>query len=204
MDFRDKRRKMVKDQIQNRGVKDEQVLNAILSVARERFVPPDLRRCAYEDKPLPIGYGQTISQPYIVAYMTELLQISPGCRVLEIGTGSGYQTAILASLGVEVYSVEKVRELAERARQVLSEEGYRNVEVIYGDGFEVGGEFDRIILTASPRQIPDNLVNSLSRSGILIGPEGEEGNQWIVRITRDGTGGITRERLLPVRFVPMF
>jgi protein-L-isoaspartate(D-aspartate) O-methyltransferase len=182
------------------------VLDALRRVPRHLFVPEAALEDAYDDRPLPIGSGQTISQPAVVAEMTEALDPKPDEHVLEIGTGSGYQAAVLAVLAREVFSIEIVPELGERAKRRLGELGYANVHVRIGDGYNGWPEhapFPRIILTAAPPEIPRALLDQLAEGGILVAPEGEEGApQWLVRVRKTG-GKITRERLEPVRFVPM-
>jgi protein-L-isoaspartate(D-aspartate) O-methyltransferase len=198
------RRRMVDRQIRARGVRNAAVLDALARVPRELFVPADVRHRAYEDGPLPIGYGQTISQPYIVAYMTEALETSPDHRVLEIGTGSGYQAAVLAGLVRQVYSIEIVPELAESARRTLVDAGYRNVDVRTGNGYAGWPErapFDRIIVTAAPPDIPAALVDQLAVGGRMVVPVGTV-LQEIVIVSKDGRG-VTETRTIPVRFVPM-
>ena len=194
---------MVDRQIESRGVTAPHVLDAMRKVPRERFVPPELVARAYDDSPLPIGLGQTISQPYIVAYMTELLRIAPGHRVLEIGTGSGYQAAILGSLASDVYTIEIVPALARRAAAVLKELGYGNVHVREGDGYAGWPEvapFDRILVTAAPETIPKPLLDQLAPDGVLVAPVGST-TQWIVVAEKTGQG-IVERRTIPVRFVP--
>jgi protein-L-isoaspartate(D-aspartate) O-methyltransferase len=196
---------MVKEQIEARGVKDPKVLNAMRNTPRHLFVPKDLEAVAYEDRPLPIGDGQTISQPYIVALMTELLNIQPTDRVLEIGTGSGYQAAILAQLAAQVYSIEIVPSLAARAEAVLRGLGYRNIHIRVGDGYLGWPEqapFDRIILTAAPPVIPQELLKQLRPEGRLVAPEGI-GNQDLVVLEKSKTGAVRRKVIIPVAFVPM-
>ena len=198
------RRQMIATQMAARGIAESAVLEAIGRVPRHLFVPPESRHLAYADQPLPIGYGQTISQPYIVAYMTEALQPSPGHTVLEIGTGSGYQAAVLAELVREVYTIEIVPELAEQARRTLAETGYRNVQVRTGNGYLGWPErapFPRIIATAAPAEIPPALVEQLAVGGRMVLPVGE-GLQEIVIVTKTARG-VTERRTLPVRFVPM-
>ena len=161
------RQRMVKEQIERRGIIDQRVLEVMRKVKRHLFVPTHLKNAAYEDRPLPIGYGQTISQPYIVAYMTEAAGINRNDRVLEIGTGSGYQAAVLAELSKEVYTIELLKPLAESSRLLLEKLGYKNIQVKWGDGYQGWKEhapFDAIIVTAAPSEIPGELVNS-SRSG---------------------------------------
>ena len=198
------RRRMVDEQIRARGVRSRRVLDAMMRVPRHLFVPADSRARAYDDTPLPIGQGQTISQPYIVAYMTEELDLSPDHRVLEIGTGSGYQAAVLAELVKQVWSVEIVPELAERARRTLADTGYRNVEIRAGNGYLGWPErapFDRIIVTAAPPEIPQALVEQLAVGGRMIVPVGTL-LQELVLLTRNARG-VTEKRTIPVRFVPM-
>jgi protein-L-isoaspartate(D-aspartate) O-methyltransferase len=198
------RHQMVEDQIERRGVRDPRVLAAMRSVPRERFVPEAERARAYEDRPLAIGSGQTISQPYIVAAMTEAAGVGPGDRVLEVGTGSGYQAAILAAIGVEVRSLEIIPELAERARRDLVAAGYPGVVVRTGDGWAGWPEeapYDAILVTAAPAEVPAALVEQLKVGGRMVIPLGT-GTQELVRITRTARGD-ERETLMMVRFVPM-
>ena len=195
---------MVRSQIAARGVRDPRVLEALVQVPRDRFVPPEYRRNAYDDSPLPIGYEQTISQPYIVAYMTEALGLRGDERVLEIGTGSGYQAAVLAEIVPEVWSIEIVEPLGERARATLAELGYDNVHVRIGDGYQGWPEeapFDAIILTAAPDHVPQPLVDQLAVGGRMILPVGRR-HQELALLERTPEG-VERRELLPVRFVPM-
>ena len=177
------RQQMVDTQIRAREVRSEAVLQAMARVPRHLFVPESLRLYAYEDRPLPIGRGQTISQPYIVGYMTEVLQLEPAHRVLEIGTGSGYQAAVLAEIATHVYSIEIVPELAAGARRALTEAGYRNVDVRTGNGY-LGwpdrAPFDRIIVTAAPPTIPNALVDQLAVGGIMVVPVGTDYQEIVV------------------------
>ena len=198
------RERMVREQIEARGVKNHRVLEAMRKVPRHLFIPEANRNMAYEDTPVPIGEGQTISQPYIVAYMTDALKIKPTDRVLEVGTGSGYQAAILGELAAEVYTIEVLPDLAERAAALLAELGYRNVHVRVGDGYLGWPEeapFDAIILTAAPPEIPEPLLQQLAEGGRLIAPVGVDFQQLV--LIRKKEGRFTRENLLPVRFVPM-
>jgi protein-L-isoaspartate(D-aspartate) O-methyltransferase len=175
-------------------------------VRRHLFVPPDQRDAAYGDHPLPIGFGQTISQPYIVAFMTEALGVRPTDVVLEIGTGSGYQAAILGELAREVYTIEIVAELGERAERTLAELGYRNVHVRVGDGYQGWPDrapFSRIILTAAPEEVPGALVDQLAVGGTMILPVGPVRGDQELRILTKTAEGVTTQRSLPVRFVPM-
>jgi protein-L-isoaspartate(D-aspartate) O-methyltransferase len=203
--YRRARAAMVERQIAARGIRDRRVLDAMQRVPRHLFVPADERGAAYADRPLPIGSGQTISQPYIVALMSEVLELRGEERVLEIGTGSGYQAAVLAELAREVYSIEIVPELAERARQALAATGYGRVQVRTGDGshgWPEAAPFDAIIGTAAPEEVPPALLDQLKPGGRLVLPVGPDEDQVLVRIVRtDST--FTRETLAPVRFVPM-
>jgi protein-L-isoaspartate(D-aspartate) O-methyltransferase len=200
-----RRRQMVDQQIASRGVKDARVLDALRKVPRERFVPADLASRAYDDQPLPIGHGQTISQPFIVAHMTEALAVEPHHTVLEIGSGSGYQAAILGELARTVYTIEIVPELARRAASTLKSLGYPNVQVREGDGYAGWPEhapFDRIMVTAAPAEIPRPLIDQLAVGGRLIIPVGEQGRtQWLTVVDRTAKG-VTERRTIPVVFVP--
>jgi protein-L-isoaspartate(D-aspartate) O-methyltransferase len=198
------RESMVKQQIQARGITDTRVLQAIRTVKRHLFVPEELQRLAYADRPLPIGYQQTISQPYIVAFMTQAAGLMPDDRVLEIGTGSGYQAAVLAELVYEVYTIEILQPLAESSRSLLKDLGYKNIKVKHGDGYKGWKEyapFDAIIVTAAPPEIPEELVDQLRIGGRMIAPVGRH-YQELYLITKTETGFI-KEPLLPVAFVPM-
>ena len=198
------REAMVMEQIESRGVRDPLTLDALRQVPRHLFVPPPLAADAYNDTPLPIGHGQTISQPYIVAFMTEALGLAGGERVLEVGTGSGYQAAVLARIASRVYTIEIVEPLAAEARQRLAGLGYANVEVRAGDGYlgwPEAAPFDAIIVTAAAPRIPEPLKAQLRDGGRLVIPVGE-GLQELVVVTRRGDDYAER-RVLPVRFVPM-
>jgi len=203
--WREQRLAMVDRQIRARGVQDSSVLAAMASVPRHLFVPEGDRHLAYEDHPLPIGYEQTISQPFIVAYMTAKLGIRPGDKVLEIGTGSGYQAAILSRLARVVYTIEIVEPICREAAATLGRLGFSNVEVRCGDGFVGWPEeapFDAIMLTASPENIPNPLVEQLAPGGRMILPLGGH-YQELVLIQRSLEGQLSRRELIPVRFVPM-
>lgn len=198
------RARMVDRQIRARGIRDPRVIAAMLKVPRHLFIPEATRREAYEDHPVPIGFGQTISQPFIVAYMTEQLQVAPTDKVLEIGTGSGYQAAILAELAREVYTIEIIPELAARARATLEALGYRNVHVRHGNGYlgwPEAAPFDKIIVTAAPDEVPPALVDQLAVGGILVAPVGVV--DQIMTIVRKTPGGLVRRETIPVLFVPM-
>ena len=200
----EERQQMVEQQLRARGIADQAVLTAIGSVLRHRFVPEELSSNAYDDRPLPIGFDQTISQPYIVAYMTEALGLSPEARVLEIGSGSGYQTAVLAELVREVYSIEIVPELAARSRNLLSALGYENVDIREGDGYAGWPEkapFDAIIVTASPDHVPQPLIDQIAVGGRLVIPVGRVIQNMMI-LTRT-PNQVVEEITLPVRFVPM-
>jgi protein-L-isoaspartate(D-aspartate) O-methyltransferase len=195
-----------RDQIEGRGIRDPRVLAAVRSVPRAKFIPKTLRAHALDDRPLEIGWGATISQPYIVAAMTEMLDVRPEYKVLEIGTGSGYQAAILSQLAREVCSVEVVPELAERATALLYELGYSNVRVRLGDGYAGWPEdapFDRIILTAAPEELPEALVDQLAGPGRLVAPVGEPAHQDLYIVDKSADGEVKVRRMFGVSFVPM-
>ncbi len=205
-EFVQQRRQMVADQIEARGIEDERVLAAMRAVPRHEFVPPPLRGMAYSDRPLPIGEGQTISQPYIVALMTELAEITPGERVLEIGTGSGYQAAVLAELTDSVYTIELLPGLAAQARRALDGLGLKQVRSRVGDGYlgwPEAAPFGAILVTAAPDHIPQPLVEQLADGGMLVVPVGPTGGiQRLIRLRKTGEV-LTEEEILPVRFVPL-
>jgi protein-L-isoaspartate(D-aspartate) O-methyltransferase len=192
--------------LRRRGISDQAVLRAMDEVPRARFVEADDADSAYADQALPIACGQTISQPYVVAYMTEQLALRPHHRVLEVGTGSGYQAAVLSRLAREVVSIERYRTLADKARQRLAALGYDNVEVVAGDGFAGVPDkapYDRIIVTAAAEEVPQTLVDQLADGGIMLLPLGpHDGPQQIVKLTKSPTG-LAREDLIAVRFVPL-
>ncbi len=198
---------MVREQIEARGVRDALVLEAVRAVPRHEFVPSKFLNDAYADYPLPIGEGQTISQPYIVAFMSELLDLDKTHKVLEIGTGCGYQAAVLSRLARQVFSIEIVESLGLTARKRLQHLGYVNVQVSIGDGY-LGlpdeAPFDRIILTAAPEELPQALVDQLKSGGRMVAPVGPVyGNQELIVVTKDAAGNVRRRSVLPVRFVPM-
>jgi protein-L-isoaspartate(D-aspartate) O-methyltransferase len=204
--FAAQRKQLVDRSLRGRDINDPRVLAAMEAVPRHRFVPTSLIDRAYEDRPLPIGHEVTISQPYIVALMTQLAEVQAGERVLEIGTGSGYQAAVLAELGAEVYTVERIEPLAEQAAALLAELGYAKVHVRHGDGFAGWPEhapFDAILLTAAPAQVPEALTDQLALGGRLVAPVGElVGRQELVVIEKTQEGLRTR-RIAGVAFVPM-
>ena len=202
----EERNAMVKSQLKIRGLFDRRVLTAMLYVPRELFIPPEYQDYAYEDFPVPIGYGQTISQPYIVGFMLEALGLSGTERVLEIGSGSGYQTALLSKLSREVWSIERIRGLHERAARILVELDVSNVHLALGDGYLGMPEeapFDAVIVSAAPPEVPEALLRQLKNDGgILVCPVGPAGCQRLVRITRNG-GTFESETLMDVAFVPL-
>jgi len=205
VNYQEKRTEMVRDQIRFRGVKDEKVLNAMLKVERHRFVPEVYRAEAYEDYPLPVGEGQTISQPYIVAFMTEALELEQTDKVLEIGTGSGYQAAILAEICDSVFTIEIFRSLGLLAMKTLDDLGYRNVFVRIGDGYmgwEEHAPYDAIIVTCSPSHVPEMLEAQLAEGGRMIIPVGGDYTQELVLLVKK-SGKLQKKNVLPVRFVPM-
>jgi protein-L-isoaspartate(D-aspartate) O-methyltransferase len=205
--FQQARLAMVADQIASRGVKDRGVLDAMRAVPRHEFLPAASRESAYDDSPLPIGYGQTISQPYIVALMTELARPSPSDRALEVGTGSGYQAAVLSRLVARVFSVELVDPLARSAASTLQRLGYANVTVRSGDGYGGWPEeapFDIILVTAAPEEVPSALVAQLKPGGRMIVPVGRVYDvQDLQLIEKDASGRVTTRSIIPVRFVPL-
>ena len=202
--WRDLRLRMVERQLRARNIADSRVLTAMATVPRHRFVPASQQSWAYDDRPLPIGYRQTISQPYIVAHMTQALEISPAATVLEIGTGSGYQAAVLAELAYEVYTIEIVPELAARAEATLHELGYENVHVRLGDGYRgwpEHGPFDGILVTAAPDHVPQPLIDQLAINATMVIPVGRHQQEMtIIRKTEDG---VVERKTIPVLFVPM-
>jgi len=206
-DFTLARKRMVEEQLtaSGRGIKNPRVLAVMATVPRHQFVPEAVRKFAYLDEPLPIGYGQTISQPFVVAFMTEQLDPKTTDRVLEIGTGSGYQAAVLSRLVAEVYTIEIIEPLARRAEADLKRLGYTNVEVLAGDGYKGWPErapFDAIIVTCAPERIPQPLVDQLRDGGRMIIPVGPPGSQELCLLKKTGTK-IEQQAVLPVRFVPM-
>jgi protein-L-isoaspartate(D-aspartate) O-methyltransferase len=204
-DFAAQRQQMVQKQLMSRGINDQRVLAAMAKVPREEFVAPESRVASYEDGPLPIGHGQTISQPYVVAFMTEQLRPKPNDRVLEVGTGSGYQAAILAELVSEVYSIEIVEPLAKSAEATLQRLGYKNVHVKFGDGYKgwpEEGPFDAIIVTCAPDKVPQPLVDQLKDGGRMIIPVGDRLAQQLYLLEKKN-GQLKQSATLPVRFVPM-
>ena len=195
---------MIKEQIISRGITDPQVLAAMRAVERHLFVPLLFRHLSYHDGPVSIGQGQTISQPYIVAYMTEALELKAEDTVLEVGTGSGYQAAVLAEIAKKVYTIEIRRPLADKARKCLQSLGYKNIEVRHGDGYKGWPEhapFDKIIVTAAPDEIPPELVKQLKVGGLMVIPLGSSDQELFLIVRTEN--GFEKKPLLPVRFVPM-
>ena len=203
-EYAKKRRAMVSEQLAKRGIVDRRVLDAFSHVERHRYVPEEMRQLAYEDYPLAIGSEQTISQPYVVAYMLSELRLLGTERVLEIGTGSGYQTALLAELAAEVYSIEYFPALAERTSRLLEQDGYASVSIRIGDGrvgWASAAPFDAVVCSAAPAEIPSPLLEQLAPGGRLILPLGIE-RQYLILLQRVETG-FSQRQLLPVRFVPL-
>lgn len=197
---------MVEQQLMPRNISSEAVLDAMRQVPRHLFVPEHLREYAYNDSPLPISSGQTISQPYIVAYMTEQLGVTPGMKVLEVGTGSGYQTAVLAHLECKVYSIEVHKELADKASEILASLGYKDVSVKLGNGYsgwQEAAPFDAIIVTAAPSHVPTALLDQLCDGGRMVVPVGAEHSVQFLKLITKKDGQVFEDTLLPVRFVPM-
>lgn len=205
MDYEVQRKRMVDEQLIPRGISDARVLSAFRKVPRENFVPEAFKVSSYADSPLPIGSGQTISQPYIVAVMTEALGLEGDEKVLEVGTGSGYQAAILAEICGQVYTIEREKPLLDRAEKVLTEEGYKNIKFVCGDGtkgFEEASPFDGIIVTAAAPYVPDSLKEQLSDGARLVIPVGELYSQMLISITRKGDDFI-QENICGCVFVPL-
>jgi protein-L-isoaspartate(D-aspartate) O-methyltransferase len=204
-EFALERERMVKEQIAMRGVVDERVLRAMRKVPREQFVPEEVRGESYSDGPLPIGYDQTISQPFVVAFLTEKLGLRPTDRVLEIGTGSGYQAAILAELAAKVYTIEIVEPLGKKAAQTLQRLGYKNAQVRIGDGYQGWPEyapFDAVIVTCAPNHVPQPLVEQIKEGGRIVIPVGPPGDQTLYLLEKKN-GRLEQRNVLPVSFVPM-
>lgn len=203
-DFKEKREKMVRSQIESRGIKDQRVLEAMKKVPRHQFVPQNSREFAYHDEPLPIGEGQTISQPYIIAYMTEVLKLKEKDEVLEIGTGSGYQAAVLAEIVSKVYSIEAIQSLSRKAQQTLKDLGYTNIYLKVGDGtwgWKEQAPFDAILVTAAPSSIPQPLQDQMKEGGRMVLPVGETYQDLYLLVKKKGE--FEKKKLLPVRFVPL-
>jgi protein-L-isoaspartate(D-aspartate) O-methyltransferase len=205
VNYGEARRRMVEREIIGRGIDDQRVINAMLKVPRHLFIPEEHMHYSYYNLPVPIGYGQTISSPFIVALMTQELELKSTDRVLEVGTGSGYQAAILAEIASEVYTVEIIEPLAKLAEKRLKELKYDNVVVVLGDGFwglEEYSPYDKIIVTCAPEEIPDPLVDQLGDRGIMIIPVGPAGFQYLIKVTKEGDS-VNIEEVTPVSFVPL-
>jgi protein-L-isoaspartate(D-aspartate) O-methyltransferase len=199
------RRRMVKEQLEGRDIRSERVLQAMRTVPRHLFVPPDYQHRAYADGPLPIGEGQTISQPYIVALMTQMLKLAGTEKVLEVGTGSGYQAAVLGALAREVHTVEYHQDLAEKAAHMLHQFGYKNVEVHIGDGslgWPPDAPYDAILVTAAAPQVPPPLLSQMAEGGRLVIPVGGPGDQFL-ELWKRRSAGYTHDAMVPVAFVPL-
>jgi protein-L-isoaspartate(D-aspartate) O-methyltransferase len=199
------RKLMVETQIRDRGIRNKYLLDALMHVPRHQFVPDEYKKFSYDDRPLPIGYNQTISQPYVVAYMTEILDPDSSKRVLEIGTGSGYQAAILSRLYKEVYTIEIIEALGRNSKTIFEKEGYKNIQVKIGDGYLGWPEkspFDAIIVTCAPDNIPSPLVDQLAEGGRMIIPVGNSYDQ-VLYLLEKRNGKIKKTATLPVMFVPM-
>jgi len=204
--FQQLRQEMVKNQIERRGIRNERILNSFRTTPRHLFVPPAYQNLAYHDRPLPIGDGQTISQPYIVALMTELINPQPDQRILEIGTGSGYQAAILSHLVKEVFSIERHLSLILQAKKQFKTLGYTNIHLLHGDGSQGlhdEAPFDAILVTAAAPKIPNTFLNQLTDLGKIIAPVGERSSQTLVRWTKQTDGSIKKEDISAVAFVPL-
>jgi len=204
--FASARRQMIERDLKKRDITDMSVLKAMNAVPRHRFVPYTLQAQAYADRPLPIGHGQTISQPYIVAFMTQMLKVQTEDRVLEIGTGCGYQAAVLSQLADKVYTIEIVEPLARKAQKLLAELDYKNIFVKAGDGYDGWSEkapFDKIIVTCAPDDIPPALIDQLAEGGRIIAPVGPSGYAQYLVLATKSNGKLTHKKVLPVRFVPM-
>ena len=205
-DFAQQREQMVETQLKSRDIQSERVLEAMKKVPRHLFMPESVRQYAYIDSPVSIGQGQTISQPYIVGLMTQTVDPQPGDRALEVGTGSGYQAAVLGELVQEVYTIEIIPDLAERAEKALAESGFDNVEVRQGDGYQGWPEkapFDIILITAAPEEIPQPLIDQLAEGGRLVVPLGAEGTIQTLTLVTKVKGEVKRTYVTDVRFVPM-
>jgi len=199
------RKKLVED-IADKGITDKRVLEAIESIPRHIFLDSSFLEFAYEDKPFPIGSKQTISQPYTVAFQTQLLNINKGEKVLEIGTGSGYQACILAEMGAKVFTIERQRKLYEKTKKFLTSIGYRQIKCFYGDGYKgvpAFAPYDKILITAAAPEIPDDLLEQLKPGGLLVVPLGSDDVQTMIRMTKEADGTINEDKFGSFRFVPL-
>lgn len=199
-------RKKLVETIARKGITDKRILDAVMTIRRHVFLDSSFLEFAYEDKPFPIGSGQTISQPYTVAFQTELLDIKKGEKVLEIGTGSGYQACILAEMGAKVYTIERQRKLYQKTKAFLPKIGYRQIKCFYGDGYKgvpAFAPYDRILITAAAPTLPASLIEQLKPGGIIVIPLGDGDVQTMIRMTKDENGKLTEERFGAFRFVPL-
>lgn len=199
-------RKKLVNIIRQKGITDERILEAIGNIPRHLFLDSSFLEFAYEDKPFPIGSGQTISQPYTVAFQTELMDVKKGQKILEIGTGSGYQACVLSELGAKVYSIERQRKLYQKTKEFLPKLGYRQVKLFYGDGYKgvpAFAPYDGILITAAAPEVPEKLIEQLKPNGIIVIPLGDGDVQTMMRITKNANGELSEERFGGFRFVPL-
>ncbi len=199
-------RKRLVNEIHSKGIQDQRILDAINKIPRHLFLDSSFLEFAYEDKPFPIGSGQTISQPYTVAFQTELLEVNKGQKILEIGTGSGYQACVLAELGAKVYSIERQKKLYQKTKEFLPKIGYRQIKLFYGDGYKgvpAFAPYDGILITAAAPEIPVKLVEQLKTGGVIVLPLGSGDVQTMIRLTKKEDGTLSEERFGAFRFVPL-
>jgi protein-L-isoaspartate(D-aspartate) O-methyltransferase len=199
-------RKRLVDEVRSKGVRDQRILDAVNKIPRHLFLDSSFLEFAYEDKPFPIGSGQTISQPYTVAFQTELLEVKKGQKILEIGTGSGYQACVLAELGAKVFSIERQKKLYEKTKEFLPKIGYRQIKLFYGDGYKgvpAFAPYDGILITAAAPEIPEKLVNQLKTGGVIVLPLGGGDVQTMLRLTKKEDGTLQEEQFGAFRFVPL-
>ena len=199
-------RKRLVNEVRSKGVSDQRILDAVNKIPRHLFLDSSFLEFAYEDKPFPIGSGQTISQPYTVAFQTELLEVKKGQKILEVGTGSGYQACVLAELGAKVFSIERQKKLYEKTREFLPKIGYRQIKLFYGDGYKgvpAFAPYDGILITAAAPEIPEKLVNQLKTGGVIVLPLGGGDVQTMIRLTKKEDGSFSKEQFGAFRFVPL-
>jgi len=199
-------RKRLVNEVRSKGVSDQRILDAVNKIPRHLFLDSSFLEFAYEDKPFPIGSGQTISQPYTVAFQTELLEVKKGQKILEVGTGSGYQACVLAELGAKVFSIERQKKLYEKTREFLPKIGYRQIKLFYGDGYKgvpAFAPYDGILITAAAPEIPEKLVNQLKTGGVIVLPLGGGDVQTMIRLTKEEDGALAKEQFGAFRFVPL-
>ena len=199
-------RKKLVDTIAKKGIKDQRILDAVMNIPRHLFIDSGFLKFAYKDKPFPIGSGQTISQPYTVAFQTELLEVKKGEKILEIGTGSGYQACILAELGAKVYTIERQRKLFQKTKEFLAKLGYRQIKCFYGDGYKgvpAFAKYDKVLITAAAPEIPDAIINQMKVGAMLVIPFGKGDVQTMLRITKSADGELNEEQFGAFRFVPL-